>query len=91
MPGRREIDELVEQEDRSIDKPRKRSGGAGRERHTPTSHPEQHEEFAGTEGGKPAEEANGRDVTPASRDQPAGGVHPRGASGHAASGLAGGG
>ena len=85
MPGRREIEELVEQEDRSIDKPRKRSGGAGRERHTPTSHPEQHEEFAGTEDGTPAEEE------PARRDQPAGGVHPRGASGHAASGLAGGG
>jgi hypothetical protein len=85
MPGRREIEELVEQEDRSIDKPRKRSGGAGRERHTPTSHPEQHEEFAGTEGGEPAEEESGRP------GQSAGRVHPGGASGHSASGLAGGG
>ena len=59
MPGRRETEELVEQEDRSIDKPRKRSGGTEKERSSPTSHPEQHEEFAGTER-EPGEEAEGQ-------------------------------
>jgi hypothetical protein len=85
MPGRKEIEELVEQEDRSIDKPRKRSGGAGRERHAPTSHPEQHEEFIGTDGERPAEKEA---VRP---DQSAGRFQSGGASGHSASRLAGGG
>jgi hypothetical protein len=64
MPGRREIEELVENEDRTIDKPRKRSGGPDRDRHSPTPHPEQHEEFAGTDAGAPIEPREGQPPAP---------------------------
>lgn len=48
MEHRDQLDDTHD-EDRSIDKPRKREAPVQRDRGSPTRHPEQHEEFAGTE------------------------------------------